>query len=311
MPLAIELAAARVRALSLDEIVGSLHDRFRLLTGGARTAVRSIRPCARPWTGHTPCSPNPSGPVPALGRIHGRLRPRRRPSRRRDHGGGALPGPRPTQPAGRQVTRRRREHLWPNALSAAGNRPSVCTGEAWRIGRGRRGARETPRHFWSMAARLDAPATSGHQQRISQALQEMDNLRAAFTWSRENDETSKESEFATFLQSVWLVQGRIAKAWRGSTPLSPTMRRRPRPWLRPKSERSPTRHSSTPGMAHSTSRTWGKSKPRWRSPGKAETQALLIARWWRGAASFSTNSTPSRISSRRLGWRATWEIGGG
>ena len=40
MPLAIELAAARVRALSLDEILGSLHDRFRLLTGGARTAVR-------------------------------------------------------------------------------------------------------------------------------------------------------------------------------------------------------------------------------------------------------------------------------
>lgn len=40
MPLAIELAAARVRALSLTQIVDSLHDRFRLLTGGARTAVR-------------------------------------------------------------------------------------------------------------------------------------------------------------------------------------------------------------------------------------------------------------------------------
>ena len=40
MPLAIELAAARVRALSLPQIVDSLHDRFRLLTGGARTAVR-------------------------------------------------------------------------------------------------------------------------------------------------------------------------------------------------------------------------------------------------------------------------------
>ncbi|ORA08988.1 LuxR family transcriptional regulator [Mycobacterium asiaticum DSM 44297] len=40
MPLAIELAAARVRALSLKQIVDSLHDRFRLLTGGARTAVR-------------------------------------------------------------------------------------------------------------------------------------------------------------------------------------------------------------------------------------------------------------------------------
>ena len=40
VPLAIELAAARVRALSLSEIVDGLHDRFRLLTGGARTATR-------------------------------------------------------------------------------------------------------------------------------------------------------------------------------------------------------------------------------------------------------------------------------
>ena len=40
IPLAIELAAARVRALSLAEILDSLHDRFRLLTGGARIAVR-------------------------------------------------------------------------------------------------------------------------------------------------------------------------------------------------------------------------------------------------------------------------------
>ncbi|MGH3967999.1 MAG: ATP-binding protein, partial [Mycobacterium sp.] len=40
LPLAIELAAARVRALSLAEILDTLHDRFRLLTGGARTAVR-------------------------------------------------------------------------------------------------------------------------------------------------------------------------------------------------------------------------------------------------------------------------------
>ena len=40
LPLAIELAAARVRALSVTEILDSLQDRFRLLTGGARTAVR-------------------------------------------------------------------------------------------------------------------------------------------------------------------------------------------------------------------------------------------------------------------------------
>ena len=40
MPLAIELAAARVRALSPAEILDGLRDRFRLLTGSARTAVR-------------------------------------------------------------------------------------------------------------------------------------------------------------------------------------------------------------------------------------------------------------------------------
>jgi predicted ATPase/class 3 adenylate cyclase/DNA-binding CsgD family transcriptional regulator len=40
MPLAIELAAARVRALSLRQIADSLNDRFRLLTGGARNALR-------------------------------------------------------------------------------------------------------------------------------------------------------------------------------------------------------------------------------------------------------------------------------
>ncbi len=40
MPLAIELAAARVRALSLRQISDSLNDRFRLLTGGARNALR-------------------------------------------------------------------------------------------------------------------------------------------------------------------------------------------------------------------------------------------------------------------------------
>lgn len=40
MPLAIELAAARTRTLSLIQIVDGLHHNFRLLAGGARTAVR-------------------------------------------------------------------------------------------------------------------------------------------------------------------------------------------------------------------------------------------------------------------------------
>ncbi|HEY8869613.1 MAG TPA: hypothetical protein VIM30_09490 [Candidatus Limnocylindrales bacterium] len=39
IPLALELAAARVNVLSADEIAQGLGDRFRLLTGGRRTAV--------------------------------------------------------------------------------------------------------------------------------------------------------------------------------------------------------------------------------------------------------------------------------
>ena len=39
IPLAIELAAARVRSISVEEIDGKLDQRFRLLTGGSRTAL--------------------------------------------------------------------------------------------------------------------------------------------------------------------------------------------------------------------------------------------------------------------------------
>ena len=39
IPLAIELAAARLRTMSLDQLASRLDDRFRLLTGGSRTAL--------------------------------------------------------------------------------------------------------------------------------------------------------------------------------------------------------------------------------------------------------------------------------
>ena len=39
IPLALELAAARVKVLSPEQIAGRLDDRFRLLTGGSRTAL--------------------------------------------------------------------------------------------------------------------------------------------------------------------------------------------------------------------------------------------------------------------------------
>ncbi len=39
IPLAIELAAARVRAMPVEQVMARLEDRFRLLTGGSRTAL--------------------------------------------------------------------------------------------------------------------------------------------------------------------------------------------------------------------------------------------------------------------------------
>ncbi|GGS00845.1 SARP family transcriptional regulator [Streptomyces nojiriensis] len=43
MPLAVELAAARLRTMSAEQLAARLDDRFRLLTGGARTAPRQHR----------------------------------------------------------------------------------------------------------------------------------------------------------------------------------------------------------------------------------------------------------------------------
>src|SRR5262249_51947574 len=39
MPLAIELAAARLRTMSIEQLANRLDDRFRLLTSGSRTAL--------------------------------------------------------------------------------------------------------------------------------------------------------------------------------------------------------------------------------------------------------------------------------
>ena len=55
IPLAIELAAARLKALSPREIAEHLDERFRLLTAGSRTVSRS-----RTSTGRTPHRSTPS-----------------------------------------------------------------------------------------------------------------------------------------------------------------------------------------------------------------------------------------------------------
>ena len=109
LPLAIELAAARIRALSVTDIVESLHDRFRLLTGGARTVVRrqqTLR-ASVDWS-HALLSDSERIMFRQLGRLRRRVRSRRGARGRRRRTDRALPGARPTHPARREVTRRRR-----------------------------------------------------------------------------------------------------------------------------------------------------------------------------------------------------------
>ena len=60
IPLAIELAAARVKVPSVEQIVERLDERFRLLTGGILRRCPGSRRCRRSWTGATTCWPRRS-----------------------------------------------------------------------------------------------------------------------------------------------------------------------------------------------------------------------------------------------------------
>jgi DNA-binding CsgD family transcriptional regulator/tetratricopeptide (TPR) repeat protein len=64
-------------------------------------------------------------------------------------------------------------------------------------------------HYTEMAALLDIPAPSGHEQRVEQADEDMDNLRSAFGWSLETGEAERALELASSLQPLWLSRGRI------------------------------------------------------------------------------------------------------
>ena len=108
MPLAIELAAARVPALSLEQIAARLGDSLDVLAAGSRTALHAPADAAR----HDRLEPRPAHrrgarPVPSPGGLRRRLHAgggRGRLRRRRDR---TPAGRRSARAAGRQVARRR------------------------------------------------------------------------------------------------------------------------------------------------------------------------------------------------------------
>ena len=223
MPLAIELAAARIRALSLTEIVDSLHDRFRLLTGGARTAVRrqqTLR-ASVDWSHALLTEPEQV----LFRRLAVFL------------GGFDLDAAQAVG-GGRDVERYQvldqLTLLVDKSLVMAENTSgrtryrlleTVRQYALEKLGESGEADAVRTRHrdyYTALAGQLDAPAPTGHERRIEQAEAEIDNLRAAFAWSRENAEIELALRLASSLQPLWLTRGHVWKGWAGSTLRSPT-----------------------------------------------------------------------------------------
>jgi DNA-binding CsgD family transcriptional regulator len=214
--LAIELAAARVRALSLAEILESLHDRFRLLTGGARTAVRrqqTLR-ASVDWS-------------------HALLTEPERVLFRRlavFYGGFDLDAAQTVAGSGAveryQVLDQLTLLLDKSLVVADDSRGRTRyrlleTVRQYALEKlGESGEADAVRarhrdHYTALAAVLDAPAGSDHERRLEQAEIEIDNLRAAFGWSREKSDAELALALACSLQPLWLARGRLREglAW--------------------------------------------------------------------------------------------------
>jgi predicted ATPase/class 3 adenylate cyclase/DNA-binding CsgD family transcriptional regulator len=209
LPLAIELAAARVRALSLAEILDSLHDRFRLLTGGARTAVRrqqTLR-ASVDWSHALLTEPERV----LFRRLASFLGSFDLDAAQTVAGGGDVQ---------RYQVLDQLTLLVDKSLVAADDRGGrtryrlLETVRQYALEKlGESGEADAVRschrdYYTSLAAAVDAPAGSDYEQRLDQAEMEIDNLRAAFGWSRENSDTKLALTLASSLQPLWLARAR-------------------------------------------------------------------------------------------------------
>jgi predicted ATPase/class 3 adenylate cyclase/DNA-binding CsgD family transcriptional regulator len=217
LPLAIELAAARIRALSVNDIVDSLHDRFRLLTGGARTVVRrqqTLR-ASVDWS-------------------HALLSEAERIMFRRLAvfvGGFDLGAAHAV--AGGDVMERyqvldqltllvEKSLVVAEEDSSHGTRyrllETVRQYALEKLGEADDPAAARDRHrdhYTAMAAALDNPADVDCERHLGRAESEIANLRAAFGWSLENAEVGLALTLTSSLQPMWYTRGHLREgsAW--------------------------------------------------------------------------------------------------
>jgi predicted ATPase len=210
LPLAIELAAARVRALSLAEILDSLHDRFGLLTGGARTAVRrhqTLR-ASVDWS-HALLTDSERVLFRRLAVFVGGF----------DFDVAQAVG------AGRDIERCQvldqlsllvdKSLVVADSVGGASRYrllDTVCQYAAEKLEEAGEADAVRARHrdhYTAMAAVLDTPGRVDYGRRLAQVELEIDNLRAAFSWSREHGDPELALQLASSLQPLWLARGRI------------------------------------------------------------------------------------------------------
>lgn len=216
VPLAIELAAARVRALSVDEIRTSLHDRFRLLTGTTRTAVRrqqTLR-ASVDWS-------------------HALLTESEKVLFRRLSvfiGGCDLTAVRAVA-GGSDVERYQvldqisllvdKSLVIAESVGATTRYRLLETVRQYALEKlGESGEGDDVRarhrdHYLTVAASLENPAAASDEQQIERVEAEIDNLRAAFGWSLDGGDADTALRFASALLPLWLVRGRIHESLMG------------------------------------------------------------------------------------------------
>lgn len=212
MPLAIELAAARVRALSLEEILDGLRDRFRLLTGGSRTAVRRQQTlqASVEWS-------------------HALLTEPERILFRRlavFFGGFDLDAAQAVAGSGEvehyqvldQLTLLVDKSLVVAEIAGGSTRfrllETMRQYAQEKLGESGEAEAVRTRHrdyYTSLALRLDDHTQSRKKALLEQFEREMDNLRAAFAWSLDNEDTEQALKIASALQPVWVTRGWIGE----------------------------------------------------------------------------------------------------
>ena len=80
-------------------------------------------------------------------------------------------------------------------------------------------------YYTAMVALLDAPARADHERRIDQAGTEIDNLRAAFAWSRDGSDNNLALTLASSLLPLWLSRGLMQEGLNGFSPRLPMQTR--------------------------------------------------------------------------------------